>query len=55
LGDRTYIEDPKFFGWTFDQATGKKIPYREEIVVTETIHYFEEPTKNTIKVQNFKT
>ena len=44
LGDQTYIEDPDFFG---EKA-------REEVVVSETVEHLDDPSQNTIKVQNFK-
>ena len=44
LGDTTYAEDPDFFG---DDM-------RVEIVVTEIAENLDDPSKNTIKVQNFK-
>jgi hypothetical protein len=50
LGDRTYIEDPEFFGYS-----KPGIPYREEIVLTEMTDNLDNPSKNTIKVQNYKT
>lgn len=52
LGDKSFIEDVEFFGWSLsDQLT----PYKEEIIVSETIDYLDEPDKNVIKVQNYKT
>lgn len=52
LGDRTYIEDIEFFGWSLaDSST----PYREEIIVTELTQELDSPEKNVIKVQNYKT
>jgi hypothetical protein len=33
LGDITYVEDTDFFGWI--EKNGIKIPYKEEIVITE--------------------
>ena len=44
LGDRTYVEDPNFFG------TDQRI----QVVLTELSEYLDSPEKNTIKVQNFK-
>jgi hypothetical protein len=44
LGDKTYVEDEEFFG------EGKK----EEVVITEMSEALSDPSKNTIKVQNFK-
>lgn len=53
LGDKTYIEDTEFFGWT--NVSGVQTPYHEEIVVTEITYGLDQPETNTIKVQNFKT
>ena len=50
IGDKTYIEDTDFFGW---DDYGR--PYKEEIVVSEVTYELDEPSKNTIKVQNYKT
>lgn len=50
VGDKTYMEDTEFFGW---QQNGK--PYQEEIIVSEVSYNLDDPSKNTIKVQNFKT
>jgi hypothetical protein len=47
LGDRTYIEDTEFFGYSLkDHAS----PYREEIVVSEVTIELDSPEKNVIKV-----
>ena len=52
LGDKTYIEDVEFFGWSLaDRAR----PYREEIIVSEITQELDAPEKNSIKVQNYKT
>lgn len=53
VGDITHIQDPEFFGWIFKD--GVKTPYREKIVVTETVTNFEEPEKDTITVQNYRS
>lgn len=50
IGDKTYIEDTEFFGWN---ENGR--PYQEEIIVNEVSYNLDDPSKNTIKVQNFKT
>lgn len=50
IGDKTYMEDTEFFGW---RADGR--PYQEEIVVTEVSYSLDDPSKNTIKVQNYKS
>ena len=52
LGDTTYIEDTEFFGWSLIDG---KTPYREEIVVSEITDELDDPEKNVIKVQNYKT
>jgi hypothetical protein len=44
LGDTTFVEDNDFFGGN----------YRVEVVVMETSENLDDPTKNSIKVQNFK-
>ena len=53
LGDKTFIEDTEFFGWLW--IDGVQTPYHEEIIVSEISIELDEPEKNTIKVQNFKT
>lgn len=53
LGDITYVQDTDFFGWTY--KNGIKTPYKEEIVITEQSIEFDEPEKNTIKAQNYRT
>lgn len=50
IGDKTYIEDTEFFGWN---ANGR--PYQEEVVVNEMTVYLDQPDKNVIKVQNYKS
>lgn len=44
LGDQTFIEDKEFFGDDF----------RVSVVVTETTDNLDDPSKNKIKIQNFK-
>lgn len=44
LGDKTYVEDPNFFG------TDQKM----QVILTELNEYLDSPEKNTVKVQNFK-
>lgn len=53
LGDKTYIEDTEFFGWTI--IDGAKTPYQEEIVISEISNNLDSPESNQIKVQNYKT
>ena len=52
-GDKTYIEDTEFFGWTW--INGVQTPAREEVIVSEVEWHLEEPDQNTITVQNYKT
>ena len=52
IGDRTYIEDVEFFGWSL---SNRATPYREEIIVSEIVTELDAPEKNQIKVQNYKT
>lgn len=52
IAHKTFIEDTEFFGW-IDYIN--KIPARENVVVTELTTAFDEPDKNTIKVQNYKS
>ena len=52
LGDKTYIEDVEFFGYSL---IDRNAPYREEIVVSEMTFELDSPEKNQIKVQNYKT
>jgi hypothetical protein len=43
-GDKTYAEDPDFFG----------NDRREEVIIAELSENLDDPSKNTIRVQNFK-
>lgn len=52
-GDRTYIEDTEFFGFTY--IDGVKTPVQEEIVVSEIDVVLNDPSQDTITVQNYKT
>ena len=52
IGDKTYIEDTEFFGWSL---TDHSSPYKEEIIVSEIVSELDAPDKNSIKVQNYKT
>lgn len=52
LGDRTYIQDTEFFGYT--EIDGVKTPAREGIVVTELTYNLDQPENNTFKVQTYK-
>ena len=57
VGDKTFMEDPEFFGYVFYEKDGEfyKKPYKEEVVITEISEHLEAPEDNQIKVQNYKT
>ena len=50
IGDKTYVEDVEFFGYT----TSDK-PYQEEAVVTKIEYHLDESSKNKITITNYKT
>ena len=52
LGDRTYIEDPEFFGYRKDDFTK---PYWELVIVTEKTYNLTDPSQNKIQVRNYTT
>ena len=52
-GDKTYVEDTEFFGWA--NVDGVLTPAREEVIVSEVEWHLDEPDKNVITVQNYKT
>lgn len=52
IGDKTYIEDTEFFGYS-DYIT--KTPLRKDVVVSEVIWNLDNPVENQIKIQNYKT
>jgi len=51
VGDICYIVDRDFFGYAADGIT----PYKLKIVISEITSNFDNPEKDTIKVQNYKT
>lgn len=53
LGDIAFIQDTEFFGYTY--VNGVKTPYKEKVLISEITSYFDEPEKDTFKVQNYKT
>lgn len=53
IGDKTYIEDVEFFG--YKSIDGVKTPYQEEVILSEITYNLDDPSSNTIKVQNYKT
>ena len=60
-GDKTYVEDTEFFGWsqvnigTETQPQYVLTPAREEVIVSEVEWHLDEPETNVITVQNYKT
>lgn len=53
VGDKTYVEDTEFFGWT--EIDGVKTPVKQEVIVSEVEWHLDEPAENVITVQNYKT
>ena len=51
IGDICSIIDRQYFGYLSDMIT----PYKEKVIVSEISYFFDEPKKDTIKVQNYKT
>lgn len=61
VGERTYVEDPDFFGYDkVDVKSGAvtittiDVPHKKEVVVQEYIHYLDDPSKNTITIKTYK-
>ena len=50
IADKTYIEDTEFFGYD-----NKGRPYKEEIIISQIKSNLDDPSQNTITVQNYKT
>ena len=61
IGDKTYVEDTEFFGWTVDEVSvGNDIveiytPVQEEVILSEIEWHLDDPSANVITVQNYKT
>lgn len=53
VGDIAYIEDTDFFGYVY--IDGVKTPYKEKVLISEVSSFFDEPSKDTFKIQNYKT
>lgn len=53
IGDKTFIEDTEFFGYT--TKNGIKTPYQEEVVISEIIHHIDTNEPDEITIQNYKT
>ena len=56
VGDTTYIQDTDFFGYEpYSKNDKVRTPYKEAVLISEISINFEEPDKDTITVQNYKT
>lgn len=53
VGDIAFIQDTEFFGYTY--ISGIKTPYKEKVLVSESTSNFDEPDKDSLKIQNYKT
>ena len=51
LGDICYIQDREFFGYLVDGIT----PYKEKILISKISSFFDQPERDVITVQNYKT
>ena len=51
LGDISFVQDTKYFGYQKDRIT----PYKEKVFLSEITSYFDTPDKDVLKVQNYKT
>lgn len=56
VGQRTYIEDTEFFGWVGKDINGTEVktPYQMEVIVSEYVRYFDDPSKTTVTIKNYK-
>lgn len=56
VGDTTYIQDTDFFGYEpYSKNDKVRTPYKEAVLISEISINFDEPDKDTITVQNYKT
>lgn len=53
IAHKTYVEDTEFFGYQL--IDGLRTPVRETVVVTEATMNLDEPDKNDLKIQNYKS
>lgn len=51
LGDICYMQDREFFGYLKDKIT----PYKEKILVSKISSFFDQPEKDVLTIQNYKT
>lgn len=50
LGDISFVQDVKYFGYMPDKIT----PYKEKVILSEITSFFDTPDKDIVKVQNYK-
>ena len=61
IGDKTYVEDVEFFGYKDylyeldDEPYVIQTPVKEEVILSEIEWHLDNPSENTITVQNYKT
>lgn len=53
VGDKTFICDEEFFGYT--TVDGRRTLYREEVVISEVLEVLDNPSESTVTVQNYRT
>lgn len=53
VGDKTYVEDTEFFGYV--TRGGYRVPYKEEVIISEITINLDDPSADSITIQNFKT
>ena len=53
VGDIAYVQDPEFFGYTISENL--RTPIKQPVVVSGVTSYFDEPSKDSFVVQNYKT
>lgn len=53
IGDISFVQDTEFFGYT--EVDGIKTPIKEKVIVSGVTSYFDDPSKDSFTVQNYKT
>lgn len=53
VGDISFVQDTEFFGYTY--INDVKTPYKEKVLIAEVTSNFDEPEKDSFKIQNYKT
>lgn len=56
IGDRTYVEDTEFFGYTLVDVEDElvKTPFKKQVIVSERTRNLDDPSKSTITIQTYK-